>query len=92
MNASNAAQFLPIVQAMAEGKTIQTYFCDQWMDTNNCDFDFEPGHYRIKPWPREIWVTFYQHLGGAGYVHDTEASAVAARGSGGKIIHFIEVI
>lgn len=47
MNKDNAAQYLPLAQALAEGKTVQFYDYDsgQWKDS-----------YRIKPEPRELWL------------------------------------
>ncbi len=52
MNKDNAAQFLPLVQALAEGKTIQLrHSSDNWMDHSNPDFGLAPVNYRIKPEP-----------------------------------------
>ena len=50
MNREEAEKFLPIIQAFAEGKTIETYSCSgmNWVEANNPSFSlcFE---YRVKP-------------------------------------------
>ena len=69
MNAQNAAQFLPLVQALADGKTIQLNGHRGWEDVkppDNIGFNFPVEKYRIKPEPpkpREyrLWVTSYGH-------------------------------
>jgi hypothetical protein len=61
MTATNAKDFLPLVQALADGKTIQNKTCDGWVDLpgNAIAFSNYPESYRIKPEPREwdMWVT-----------------------------------
>jgi hypothetical protein len=61
MTAENAKDFLPLVQALADGKTIQNKTCDGWVDLpgNAIAFSNYPESYRIKPEPREwdMWVT-----------------------------------
>ena len=52
MNQSNANQYLPLIQALAEGKTIQynrRSVEDAWVDLNNVSFVYAPTRYRIKP-------------------------------------------
>lgn len=56
MKLSQAKDFLPLVQAAAEGKAIQRYQCGRWID---CDHDWNiDGSYqansevRIKPTPK----------------------------------------
>jgi hypothetical protein len=59
MNKENAHKFLPLVQALADGKTIQHIGPDdKWHDCNPCYFNIPPEHYRIKPEPRtwSVWV------------------------------------
>ena len=61
MNASDAAAYLPLVQALAEGRVVQRRFGDQchpvWRDCVEIRFDTEaPEFYRVKPKPREVWV------------------------------------
>jgi hypothetical protein len=71
MNKENAKDYLPLVQALADGKTIQfkcllmetiPYNSDfKWKDIA-CNSEFKwtnaPDHYRIKPEPRtwEVWA------------------------------------
>jgi len=61
MTAENAKDFLPLVQALADGKTIQNKTCDGWVDLpgNAIAFSNYPESYRIKREPREwdMWVT-----------------------------------
>ena len=62
MNKENAAQFLPLVQAMAEGKTIQ--FLNggtSWIEKDEIMFNLDPASYRIKPEPRTFWIVI-NHL------------------------------
>jgi hypothetical protein len=56
MNAQNAAQFLPLVQALADGKMIQEHNVLKWVDLKNPQFTREPDCYRVKPEPREFSV------------------------------------
>ena len=50
-----AIALLPIIQAAAEGKTIQYQYQNEWRDSNNLQF-LERIEYRIKPEPREFWI------------------------------------
>lgn len=57
MNKENAKEFLPLVQALAEGKTIQFELADgTWSDLNRVDFTESPSEYRIKPEQKKDWV------------------------------------
>lgn len=53
MNLKNAKQYLSLVQAAAEGKTIQVNEAFKhnpyWVDISNPSFDMEVEFYRIKP-------------------------------------------
>lgn len=53
MNSKNAHQYLPLVQALAEGKTIQALDCGAWVDLDGTDFHQDSNRYRVKPleWP-----------------------------------------
>ena len=54
MKRQQAKELLPIIQAFAEGKTIQYYYGDNWVDISPdwaVDFSDNPSHYRIKPEP-----------------------------------------
>ena len=56
MNAQNAKEFLPLVQAMAYGKKIQVECGGEWRDESNPYFDLPPERYRVKPEPQRLWV------------------------------------
>ena len=57
MNRERAKELLPIIEAYANGDTIQSRVigCDQWIDNPDTNWpdDFE---YRIKPEPREFYL------------------------------------
>jgi hypothetical protein len=56
MNKENAHQYLPLVQALADGKMIQIRMNAGWMDVAyavDIRWDLPPESYRIKPEPRE---------------------------------------
>lgn len=59
MNKDNAKDYLPLVQALAEGKVVEIQGSDGWKVLSNYDFTSPPKHYRIKPEPKEIWVNRY---------------------------------
>ena len=64
MNKENAHLFLPLVQALAGGKTLQWKPEDEgpecWGDLNEIEFCMydDPSCYRIKPEPRtfQLWI------------------------------------
>lgn len=49
MTREEAKQLLPIIQAYAEGKTIQFLNGGKWYDVYDTDFYQSPDKYRIKP-------------------------------------------
>lgn len=51
MNRDQAKQFIPILQAFADGKTIEYYseVDEQWKPLSNPIFSYMPERYRIKP-------------------------------------------
>lgn len=56
MNAQNAHEFLPLVQALADGKTLQ-YKRDSWVDAEELDTIYHVAReYRIKPEPRTFEI------------------------------------
>jgi hypothetical protein len=67
MNKENAHKYLPLVQALADGKTIQhKSFDNHWIDIDDHKIIYfhEPSHYyRIKPEPRtfEVWVDSFSN-------------------------------
>jgi hypothetical protein len=57
MTKDEAKDYLPLFQALAEGKTIQIKEDDgTWADLYSPSFLNDPCFYRIKPEPRVIWV------------------------------------
>ena len=54
MTKETAKEYLPLVQALAEGKTIQFKGLCDWVDLDSPPFDAAPYCYRIKPEPR-VW-------------------------------------
>ena len=60
MNKENAKEYLPLVQALAEGKTIQSGQIGgsdrHWVDNLNVEFSNPPAFYRIKPEPKKDWA------------------------------------
>jgi len=59
MNREEAKKLLPIIQAFAEGKTIQWRdpVKDTWVDESVPNWN-PSAEYRIKPDPREVWAVF----------------------------------
>lgn len=93
MNREQAKKMLPIIQAFANGEKVEYRPFDSadWEAAEKLGFKDEPSRYRIKPKPREMWVTLYP---GAGYgnIYTSEHSAKCGSGNGGELIHFREVI
>jgi len=58
MNAQTAKDYLPLVQALAEGKTIQESSEQQhyWSDSEEVIFSLPASRYRIKREPRRYWI------------------------------------
>jgi hypothetical protein len=50
MNKDNAHLYLPLVQALVDGKTVQASVPPDWVDIDDMDLGREPSDYRIKPW------------------------------------------
>jgi hypothetical protein len=58
MNAQNAHEYLPLVQALANGLTIQFLEAatNKWVDQESPSFEYDPKYYRIKPEPRTFEI------------------------------------
>lgn len=59
MNKENAHLYLPLLQALVDGNTLQCKdITGEWSDLLNVTLAGEPQHYRIKPEPRrwKVWV------------------------------------
>ena len=69
MTREQAKELLPIIQAFAEGKTIQFLNGGKWYDVYDTDFYQSPDVYRIKPEPKyrpfkskeECWNEMLKH-------------------------------
>lgn len=71
MDRERAKELLPVIQAFAEGKTIQVFISckDRWEDNNNPLWDANADKYRIKPEPKyrpfkdaeECWEEMQKH-------------------------------
>jgi hypothetical protein len=61
MNKENAHLYLPLVQALADGKTIQLKTGDYWNDSGELVFSLLPDDYRIKPEPRTFVMYINKH-------------------------------
>ena len=59
MTRDNAKDYLPFMQALADGKTIQFATDGIWMHTIDISFQHAASFYRIKPEQREFWLEFY---------------------------------
>ena len=62
MNRERAKELLPIIQAFAEGKAVQSRWLasqeqisNEWLDVKTLG-NFGALEYRIKPEPREFWI------------------------------------
>lgn len=82
MNRQQAKELLPIIQAFAEGKTIQVQEDIDWRYLGNeSDFNLNPLRYRIKTEPKyrpfkdkeECWQEMLKHKP-FGWIEDKEAN------------------
>ena len=96
MDRERAKELLPIIQAFAEGKTIQRNdrimrddSLNKWYDTDDIT---GKGEYRIKPEPRTWYFNIYPNRGKAGstqFVHITKESAT--KSADGDVIETVKV-
>ena len=71
MTKQNANLYLPLLQALADGKTLQCKdITGEWSDLLNVTLAQEPQHYRIKPEPRvwKVWVDQYGYIQTTGHL------------------------
>ena len=69
MTREEAKQLLPIIQAFAEGKCVETKTGSGWVNMENMSFVGKPKAYRIKPEPKyrpfanaeECWKEMQKH-------------------------------
>lgn len=83
MTRDEAKKFLPLIQAFAEGKTIQVKTLNGWKDTNP-SWDITCTYYRIKP--ETIKVYLVKHCFGHVY-----ATSYGPPFSQGKLIKEFEL-
>lgn len=98
MNAQNAKDYFPLVQALVDGKTIQ--YQDElgdWLDCPEIMFDKDTP-YRIKPQAREWWMVMNganQVLGVWDWEMHTEAKRqgdTLMSSNNCKVVHVREVL
>ena len=96
MNKDTARDYLPLVQALADGKVIQhspTGENPWWDDAEDLDFTDSPCNYRIKPESREIFVIRYKGGSESGPFSDKEAAeCFALHDHPYSIVRYREVI
>lgn len=69
MTREDAKQLLPIIQALAEGKCVETKTGSGWVNMENMSFSGKPKAYRIQPEPKyrpfanaeECWKEMQKH-------------------------------
>lgn len=91
MNKETARDYLPLVQALAEGRVIQMMGAfGKWKDVDDVFLNTPASNYRIKPEPREIWVNEYPNEINSAYrSHDLAAAHCLDYG---KTVRYREVI
>ena len=92
MNKDNAHLYLPLVQALADGRVIQSVDSDgEWFDMSDPQFCSKPDRYRIKPEPREWWAVVTPK-GSIWATHCLETFAQnCAQATGYQVVHVREV-
>ena len=69
MTREEAKELIPIIQAFADGKTIEFFKQGEWVELNDPDFMWSAYNYRIKPEPKyrpfntkdECWEEMHNH-------------------------------
>ena len=69
MTREEAKELIPIIQAFADGKTIEFFKQGEWIELNEPDFMWSADKYRIKPEPKyrpfknreECWQEMLKH-------------------------------
>lgn len=101
MKLSEAIHYLPLIQAAAEGKTLQTLVGDEWSTFTPdaiTDFGSPPDYYRVKPEAREFWINVYGPEPKHWHVHHSPEAAKQGRTSltgevaAATVLHVREVI
>lgn len=99
INNSNAKDFLPLVQALAEGKKLQILEDDgRWTYTNSISIRKSPADYRIANPPQELWIICENNRPGCLYTYTSYNEASQNLPECWKyhpnavIKHFVEVL
>lgn len=93
MNKNNAKDYLPLVQALAEGKVIQGVDGGgEWEDLREVYFSQPSYQYRIKPEPLVIYATVTSDGSNLWTASLQENQLIAGRHTDGKVRKFVEVI
>lgn len=90
MTKDNAKDYLPFVQALADGKTVQIKIDGVWMDQLKFSFTWPASDYRIKPEPRHVWVNRY--AGGWGDLHASLKEAKQASTVPSTVLETVEFV
>ena len=91
MNKENAKDCLPLISAMADGKTIQQHDGCGWLDQPNPDFNRPSLCYRIKPEPLTAWITIDKNGNfGNAYNRKLEAEFAIGPSATWRVVKFIE--
>lgn len=88
MTRERVRELLPIMQAYAEGKTIQFLDGGNWYDVYDTDFYKSPDRYRIKPEPKyrpfktreECWEEMHKHSD-VGWLKSKQSGSFATIGA-----------
>ena len=88
MTKETAHDYLPLVQALADGNTIQINIGGHWQDTVDVDFTYPAHRYRIKPEPRRWWLVEQSFLATA-YFYPDQCGQIK---QGTPFIEVVEVI
>ncbi len=100
MTKEQALKFIPILTALAEGKTIQIDISfglekPRWTDGKDLKFDDDPERYRVKPEPSIIYCvrSSLNTLYGASFRSQEEAIAWKNKlfpGEAASVVKFVE--
>ncbi|MDA3854226.1 MAG: hypothetical protein PF444_08305 [Bacteroidales bacterium] len=94
MNKDNAAQYLPLVQALTDGKDIQYRHNGEveWETISETDFVGKPENYRVKPEPIVRWVNVYDAPERGDLVYFTKELAIKHRlNADARTVKLVEV-
>src|ERR1051325_2268683 len=95
MTQAQAQKWLPLIQALAEGKKIQYNFRNQgWHDAIEPSFLDDDTEYRLKPEPRRIFINQYGNILASRY-HNSKAEAINGGygyNTDNNIVEFVEVL